>query len=86
MKIYERENFAGQMSELMDDCEDIMERFRMSNCMSCNVMEGHWLMFEQPQFRGRMVYMRPGEHRTFMNLGMGSMRFMSMRRILDSCY
>merc|ERR1711929_22867 len=86
MKIYERENFGGQMSELMDDCEDIMERFRMSNCMSCNVMEGHWLMFEQPQFRGRMVYMRPGEHRTFMNLGMGSMRFMSMRRIVDSCY
>merc|ERR1712189_104551 len=76
MKIYERENFGGQMSELMDDCEDIMERFRMSNCLSCNVMEGHWLMFEQPQFRGRMVYMRPGEHRTFMNLGMGSMRFM----------
>merc|ERR1711951_345112 len=86
MKIYERENFGGQMSELMDDCEDIMERFRMSNYMSCNVMEGHWLMFEHPQFRGRMVYMRPGEHRTFMNLGMGSMRFMSMRRILDSCY
>merc|ERR1711951_278265 len=97
--VYDRTNFMGNQYFLrrgeysdymsmmgMSDCEDIMERFRMSNCMSCNVMEGHWLMFEQPQFRGRMVYMRPGEHRTFMNLGMGSMRFMSMRRILDSCY
>ncbi|XP_067433028.1 gamma-crystallin M2-like [Thunnus thynnus] len=86
MRIYERENFAGQMSELMDDCDNIMERFRMSNCMSCNVMEGHWLMFEQPQFRGRMMYMRPGEHRSFVNMGMSGMRFMSMRRITDSCY
>ena len=91
MRIYERENFGGQMSELMDDCDNIMDRFSMSNCMSCNVMEGHWLMYEQPHFRGRMMYMRPGEYRSLMNMGMGmsnmsGMRFMSMRRIMDSCY
>ncbi|XP_062237501.1 gamma-crystallin M2-like [Platichthys flesus] len=86
MKIYERENFSGQMHELMDDCENIMERFRMSNCQSSNVMEGHWLMYEQPSYRGRMMYMRPGEYRTFMNSGMSGMRFMSMKRINDSCY
>ncbi|XP_070761189.1 gamma-crystallin M2-like [Enoplosus armatus] len=88
MKIYERENFGGQMSELMDDCDNIMDRYRMSNCMSCNVMDGHWLMYEQPSYRGRMMYMRPGEYRNFMNMNMGgsSMRFMSMRRITDSCY
>merc|ERR1711911_26212 len=88
MKIYERENFGGQMSELMDDCENIMERYRMSNCQSCNVMEGHWLMYEQPNYRGRMMYMRPGEYRNFTNMGMGmsNMKFMSMRRIMDSYY
>lgn len=84
MRIYERENFGGQMYELMDDCNSIMDRFQMSNCMSCHVMDGHWLMYEQPHFRGRMVYMRPGEYRSFMN--MGNMRFMSMRRIMDSYY
>ncbi|XP_073349443.1 uncharacterized protein [Pagrus major] len=86
IRIYEREQFQGQMHELMEDCENVMERFSMSNFMSCNVMEGHWLMYEQPHFRGRMMYMRPGEYRSFMSMGMSSMRFMSMRRIMDSCY
>ncbi|XP_061827782.1 gamma-crystallin M3-like isoform X1 [Nerophis lumbriciformis] len=85
MKIFERENMSGQMNELMDDCENIMERFGMSDCMSCQVMEGHWLMYEQPNFRGRMLYVRPGDHRSFREMGMSSMRFMSMRRITDSC-
>ncbi|XP_026221373.1 gamma-crystallin M2-like [Anabas testudineus] len=84
MRIYERENFGGQMYELMDDCDSIMERFHMSSCMSCHVMDGHWLMYEQPHFRGRMMYMRPGEYRSFMNIG--NMRFLSMRRIMESYY
>ncbi|KAG5851648.1 gamma-crystallin M3-like [Anguilla rostrata] len=85
MRIYERENFGGQMYELMDDCDSIMDRYRMSDCQSCNVMDGHWLMYEQPHFRGRMMYMRPGEYRNFRDMGYSNMRFMSMRRIVDSC-
>ncbi|XP_051566726.1 gamma-crystallin M2-like isoform X2 [Myxocyprinus asiaticus] len=84
MRIYERENFMGQMYELMDDCDNIMDRYRMSHCQSCHVMDGHWLMYEQPNYRGRMHYFRPGEYRSFSN--MGGMRFMSMRRIMDSWY
>ncbi|KAG7255000.1 hypothetical protein CRUP_006163 [Coryphaenoides rupestris] len=86
MRIYERENFGGQMNELSDDCDNIQDRYRMSNCQSCNVTDGHWLMYEQPQYRGRMMYMRPGEYRNFTNHGMSGMRFMSMRRINDSFY
>ena len=94
MRIYERDNFAGQMHEMMDDCDSIMDRYRMNNCMSCNVMEGHWLMYEQPHYGGRMCYMRPGEYRNFQQMmggmggmgGQGNMRFMSMRRINDSFY
>uniref|UniRef100_A0A3B5LBY8 Beta/gamma crystallin 'Greek key' domain-containing protein n=1 Tax=Xiphophorus couchianus TaxID=32473 RepID=A0A3B5LBY8_9TELE len=85
MRIYERENFGGQMYELMDDCDSIMDRYRMSDCMSCHVMDGHWLMYEHPHYRGRMMYMRPGEYRSFREMGMSGMRFMSMRRIMDMC-
>ncbi|XP_064831621.1 gamma-crystallin M3-like [Oncorhynchus masou masou] len=92
MKIYEKENFGGQSMELMDDCDSIQDRYRMSDCQSAQVMDGHWLMFEQPHFRGRMMYMRPGEYRSFKDMGMGmggmgakGMRFMSMRRITDTC-
>ncbi|ROL54526.1 Gamma-crystallin M2 [Anabarilius grahami] len=84
MRIYERENFMGQMHEMMDDCDNTMDRYRMSHCHSCHVMDGHWLMYEQPHYRGRMWYFRPGEYKSFSN--MGGMRFMSMRRIMDSWY
>ncbi|KAL6100466.1 uncharacterized protein ACO6RY_07612 [Pungitius sinensis] len=84
MKIYERENFGGQSHEMMDDCDNIMDRYRMNDCQSCHVMDGHWLMYEQPQFRGKMMYLRPGEYRSFRDMGMSGMRFMSMRRIMDS--
>ncbi|MEQ2316887.1 hypothetical protein AMECASPLE_036982 [Ameca splendens] len=86
MRIYERENFGGMMHECMDDCDNFMDRYRMSDCMSCHVMDGHWLMYEQPHYRGRMMYLRPGEYRSFRDMGYGGMRFMSMRRIMDSWY
>ncbi|XP_059896445.1 beta/gamma crystallin domain-containing protein 1-like [Gadus macrocephalus] len=85
MKIYEREDFGGQSNEMMDDCDNIQERYRMSDCQSCNVMDGHWLMYEQPHYKGRMMYMRPGEYRSFRDMGMSGQRFMSMRRITDMC-
>ncbi|XP_010890422.1 gamma-crystallin M3-like [Esox lucius] len=86
MRLYERESFAGQMYELMDDCESVQDRFRMSEMQSCNVMEGHWLMYEQPHFRGRMMYVRPGEYRSLRDIGMTAMmRISSIKRITDAC-
>ncbi|CAG5865177.1 unnamed protein product [Menidia menidia] len=85
MRIYERENFGGQMHEMMEDCDNIMDRYRMNDCMSCHVMDGHWLMYEQPHYRGRMMYMRPGEYRSFREMGYSGSKFMSMRRIMDMC-
>ncbi|XP_072539631.1 gamma-crystallin M3-like isoform X1 [Salminus brasiliensis] len=86
MRVYERENFGGQMHEVMDDCDSFTDRYRMSDIQSCHVMDGHWLMYEQPHYRGRMVYLRPGEYRSYRDMGMSSMmRFGSMRRIMDSC-
>ncbi|WP_213032145.1 beta/gamma crystallin family protein, partial [Acinetobacter baumannii] len=76
MRIYERDNFMGQMYEMMDDCDNIMDRYRMSHCMSCHVMDGHWLFYDQAHYRGRMWYFGPGEYRNFNN--MGGMKFMSM--------
>ncbi|XP_060945127.1 gamma-crystallin M1-like [Limanda limanda] len=85
MKIYERENFGGQSNEMMEDCENIQERYRMSECQSSNVQDGHWLMYEQPNYRGKMMYLRPGEYRSFRDMGMSGTRFMSMKRITDMC-
>ena len=86
VRLYEMENFGGQMYELMDDCDNIQDRYHMSDCQSCNVMDGHWLMYEQPSYRGRMMYLRPGEYRSMREMGQSAQfRFSSIRRIMDSC-
>uniref|UniRef100_A0A3Q3WYL9 Beta/gamma crystallin 'Greek key' domain-containing protein n=1 Tax=Mola mola TaxID=94237 RepID=A0A3Q3WYL9_MOLML len=85
IRIYEMENFGGQMYELMDDCENIQDQYQMPDCQSCQVMDGHWLMYEQPLCRGRMIYLMPGEYSIFREMGYDGMRFSSIRHITDSC-
>ncbi|XP_028254413.1 gamma-crystallin M3-like [Parambassis ranga] len=84
MRIYERVNFEGQMHELTDDCESIQDNYHMSDMQSCNVMEGYWLMFEQPNYQGRMFYLKPGEYRNLREVSSDNIRFTSVRRIIES--
>ncbi|KAK5891154.1 hypothetical protein CgunFtcFv8_018437 [Champsocephalus gunnari] len=86
MRIYERENYGGQMHELIDDIESLQDRLLMSDCQSCQVMDGHWLMFEQPNFGGKMLYVRPGEYRSPRDsAASNTSRISSIRRITDTC-
>ncbi|XP_056157236.1 gamma-crystallin M3-like [Lampris incognitus] len=84
MRIYERENFGGQMHEVQDDCDNIQDRYRMTDMQSCNVLEGHWLMYEQPNYKGKMLYLRPGEYRNLREMGNEDTKFCSIRRITDN--
>ena len=83
MKLYDRPDMAGQMMELNEDCPSVQDRFRMSDVNSCSVMDGHWLMYEQPNYRGRQYYLRPGEYRKYNDWGGMSPRIGSIRRITD---
>ncbi|XP_062302507.1 gamma-crystallin M2-like [Osmerus eperlanus] len=83
MRMYDRSDMAGQMMELNDDCPNVMDRFQMSDCQSCSVMDGHWLMYEQPNYRGRQYYLRPGEYRRYNDWGGMSPRIGSIRRLMD---
>ncbi|MBN3326833.1 CRGM2 protein, partial [Atractosteus spatula] len=83
MRIYEREDFGGQMMEFMDDCPNVYDRFRYHDIHSCNVMEGYWMFYEQPNYRGRQYFMRPGEYRRFSDWGGMSPRIGSFRRLMD---
>uniref|UniRef100_A0A8C4X7B6 Beta/gamma crystallin 'Greek key' domain-containing protein n=1 Tax=Erpetoichthys calabaricus TaxID=27687 RepID=A0A8C4X7B6_ERPCA len=85
MMVYERENFGGQMMEFMDDCESVQDRFRYQDIHSCNVMDGYWIMYEQPHYRGRQFFLRPGEYRRYTDWGGMNPRIGSFRRITDFC-
>ncbi|XP_012681994.1 gamma-crystallin M3-like [Clupea harengus] len=83
MRIYDRHDMSGKMTELNDDCPNVMDRYSMSDVQSCNVMDGHWLMYEQPNYRGKHYYLRPGEYRRYSDWGGMSPRVGSIRRIMD---
>ncbi|XP_035533938.1 gamma-crystallin S-1-like [Morone saxatilis] len=81
MMIYERPEFGGQMMELTDDCPSLHERFHWNDIYSCNVMDGYWIFYEHPNYRGRQYLMRPGEYRRFNDWGGMSSRVGSIKRI-----
>ncbi|XP_073711218.1 gamma-crystallin S-1 [Misgurnus anguillicaudatus] len=83
MRLYERSDMGGRMMELMDDCPNLMDRFHMSDFQSCHVMDGHWLMYEQPNYTGRHFYLRPGEYKRYSDWGGMSSRMGSIRRVMD---
>lgn len=83
IRLYERSDMAGQMQEVSDDCPNIQDRLRMPDINSCNVVDGHWLLYDQPNYRGRTYYLRPGEYRRYSDWGGASPRIGSLRRITD---
>ncbi|XP_053569122.1 gamma-crystallin 1-like [Bombina bombina] len=82
MRIYEREDFKGQMMEFTEDCPHVYEQFRYHDIHSCNVFDGHWIFYEEPNYRGRQYYLKPGEYRKYNDWGAINSRIGSFRRVM----
>ncbi|XP_012411518.1 gamma-crystallin B isoform X1 [Trichechus manatus latirostris] len=83
MKIYEREEFRGQMTEVTDDCLSLQDRFHLNEIHSLNVLEGCWVLYELPSYRGRQYLLRPGEYRRYLDWGAMNAKVGSFRRAMD---
>ncbi|TRY77649.1 hypothetical protein DNTS_005796 [Danionella cerebrum] len=83
IRLYERPDFQGQTMECSDDCPSLFERFRQREVHSCNVLDGAWIFFEQPNFRGRQYLLERGEYRCFTDWNAMHPTVGSIRRIQD---
>ncbi|XP_078407888.1 gamma-crystallin S-1-like [Cetorhinus maximus] len=83
MRIYERPDFGGQMMEFMDDCPAVYDCFRYRDIHSCQVMDGYWIFYEHPSYRGRQYFLRPGEYRRYSDWGGYNSTIGSFRRMRD---
>ncbi len=83
LRIYEREDYRGQMVELTDDCSSFQDRFHFQEMHSFNVLEGCWILYELPNYRGRQYLLRPGEYRRYLDWGAMNTRVGSVRRVMD---
>ncbi|XP_058247407.1 gamma-crystallin S-1-like, partial [Hemibagrus wyckioides] len=84
IRIYERSEFGGQMMEFNEDCPSVYDRFHYNDIHSCNVLEGYWLFYEHPNYRGRQYLLRPGEYRRYNEWGAITPRIGSFKRIVHS--
>lgn len=85
MKIYKQDNFRGQMFEVTDDCPSLQDRFHLNEVHSLNVLEGSWLLYETPNYRGKQYLLRPGEYRQYLEWGAENPQAGSLRRVTDFC-
>ena len=83
IRIYERDDFRGQMSEITDDCPSLQDRFHLNEVHSLNVLEGSWVLYEMPNYRGRQYLLRPGEYRRYLDWGATNAKVGSLRRVMD---
>ncbi|XP_069470050.1 gamma-crystallin-1-like [Ambystoma mexicanum] len=81
IKVYEKGDFGGQTMDFTDDCPNVYDRFHFNDIHSCNVQDGHWIFYEEPNYRGRQYYLRPGEYRRYSDWGAMSPRIGSFRRV-----
>ncbi|XP_039895296.1 crystallin, gamma MX, like 2 [Simochromis diagramma] len=81
MRIYNRPDMMGHSMEFMDDCPNVYDRFRYRDIFSCNIMEGYWIFYEHPNYRGRQYFLRPGEYRACGDWGCHNPMVGSFRRM-----
>lgn len=83
MRLYEKEDHKGVMMELSEDCSCIQDRFHLSEVRSLQVLEGCWVLYEMPSYRGRQYLLRPGEYRRYLDWGAANAKVGSFRRVMD---
>ncbi|XP_015990490.2 gamma-crystallin C isoform X1 [Rousettus aegyptiacus] len=83
LRLYEREDHKGLMMELSEDCSCIQDRFHLSEVRSLHVLEGCWVLYELPNYRGRQYLLRPQEYRRYHDWGAVDAKAGSLRRVVD---
>lgn len=83
IRLYEREDCRGQMVEITEDCSSLQDRLHFQEVHSCSVLEGCWVLYEMPSYRGRQYLLQPGEYRRSHDWGAASARVGALRRATD---
>ncbi|MEJ1271979.1 isocitrate dehydrogenase 1 (NADP+) soluble [Cricetulus griseus] len=83
IRLYERDDYRGLVSELTEDCSCIHDRFRLNEIYSMHVLEGCWILYEMPNYRGRQYLLRPGDYRRYHDWGAVDAKVGSLRRVID---
>ncbi|XP_075899216.1 gamma-crystallin N-B [Nelusetta ayraudi] len=84
IELYESCSFSGQMVTLCDDCPFLQSRGLKSCINSAKVFgDGAWMMYEEPNFRGRMYLLERGDYSSHSEWRAQSPNIQSVRRVVN---
>uniref|UniRef100_A0A287BE61 Gamma-crystallin N n=2 Tax=Sus scrofa TaxID=9823 RepID=A0A287BE61_PIG len=85
LEIFEGCNFTGQCLEFKDDCPFLQSRGWAKNCVNAIKVygDGAWVLYEEPNYRGRMYLVERGDFRSFSDWEAHSARIQSLRRVAN---
>ncbi|KAL6081713.1 hypothetical protein STEG23_005620 [Scotinomys teguina] len=83
--IFEGCNFTGQCLEFLEDCPFLQSRGWAKSCVNAIKVygDGAWVLYEEPNYRGRMYVVERGDFRSFSDWEAHSARVQSLRRVLN---
>ncbi|KAF4095505.1 gamma-crystallin N-B [Onychostoma macrolepis] len=85
MQLFEGCNYTGQCMDLCDDCPFLQSRGFNTNCInSVRVFgDGAWVMYEEPNFRGRMYIVERGNYCSHNEWQAQNPNIQSIRRVVN---
>ncbi|XP_028346096.2 gamma-crystallin N [Physeter macrocephalus] len=85
LEIFEGCNFTGQCLEFKDDCPFLQSQGWAKNWVNAIKVygDGTWVLYEEPNYRGRMYLVERGDFRSFSDWGAPSARVQSLRRVAN---
>ncbi|XP_051979555.1 gamma-crystallin S isoform X2 [Xyrauchen texanus] len=83
IQLYDKGDFAGQVYETTEDCPSLMDRFRTREVHSCKVLDGIWIFYEHPNYRGRQYLLEKGDYRKPVDWGAVCPTVQSFKRLME---
>ncbi|XP_043961113.1 gamma-crystallin N-B isoform X4 [Gambusia affinis] len=85
IELFEACNFSGQCMDICDDCPFLQSRGFSKSCInSVRVYgDGAWVMYEEPNFRGRMYIVERGNYCSPTEWQAQNPNIQSIRRIVN---
>ncbi|KAK7163703.1 hypothetical protein R3I93_007686 [Phoxinus phoxinus] len=85
MELFEGPNFTGQCVELCDDCPFLQSTGISQNCLNSIKVygDGAWVMYEEPNYRGRMYIVERGNYGSFMEWQAENPNIQSIRKVVN---
>lgn len=83
IRFYDKPDFGGQAAECAEDCPSVYEALKFREFLSCVVMDGAWVLYEQPSYQGHQYFLERGEYHNYTDWGATSPAVGSFRMITE---